>query len=310
MSWVLISSIGLFVLVIIGYVLYLGFLVSKVSLTVPFPEKRHEPSGNQEEEVRFATAGRNILEGRWVESKEKSDKTILFCHELGADLHSWHKYAEYLLDQGFNIFTFNFRHLPAKHDGIYQLTAGQWATVRDVEDVSAAVNYLKKSRPGKNKKIGVFGVSKGANAALVATVRNKDIKAVMTDGAFSTVETLVDFIKKWAPIFVPFKKVCEIAPRWIYQLIARIGLGVASLKLRCRFVSIEHSLIVAKVPIMFIYGEDDSYITAKHMNYLFNLTNSIEELWIVPGAKHNDAVVTKPDDYIEKVTKFFKESLA
>lgn len=293
----------------IFHILRLCFLISNVSLTVPFPETRQETLEKNEERHQFPVASGNMLEGMWIPANKKTEKTILFCHELGADLRSWHKYAHYLPEKGYNVFSYNFRNLPAKDDGVNKLTPGQWITRSDVEDVLSAIRFIKSKWPHETKRLGVMGISKGGNAALAALNRTNEIEAVVTDGAFSTIETVIDYIWKWVPIYVPFKWLYANTPTWAYRMMVKISLFISSLKLGCKFASIEHSIKKTNIPIFFIHGESDAYISPKHANYLFNITNSVEELWIVPGARHNDAVTVNPDEYSEKVITFLKGAI-
>lgn len=294
----------------IGYLLYLCLLISKTCLTIPFPASRHEPPEQNEETVFLKTLDGSKSEGRWIPSRKKSDKTVIFCHELGADLNSWHKYAYFLPENNFNVLSFNFRNLHTKHDGVYQLSSGQWATRSDVDDILAALRYLKTERSDFSGKIGVLGISKGANAALSALRHTCEIDAIVTDGAFSSVETVLEYIKKWVNIYVPIQWLTAATPDWFYKMLAYIGLWIAGLKLGCRFVAIECALKKTKVPIMFIHGEKDPYISPKHASFLFHKTSSVEELWIVPGARHNEAVRVNPDEYEEKVVSFLKGAMA
>jgi pimeloyl-ACP methyl ester carboxylesterase len=294
---------------VLGYLIYICFLISKVSLTVPFPSILHEPSPLEEEKVEFRALDGALLEGRWIAAKGKSSKVIVFCHELGADLNSWHKYGAYLPESGFNVFTFNFRKLPERRDGVHQFTTGQWVTTADRADVLAAIHFLEKRFAGSAEQMGILGISKGANAALSVLGEARRVKAVITDGAFSTAETVLDYVKKWVSIFVPIPWIYRNTPEWFYRLLVKISLIISGLKLRCRFVGIEKSLHTATAPVLFIHGEKDEYITPRQAQYLFDAARSREGLWIVPKARHNDAVQVAPEEYREKIVSFFNENL-
>ncbi len=301
--------LAIFLLALAGYLLYFCFLISKVSLTVPFPASRHEPSPYQEERVEFPTADGSRLEGRWIAAYPGSSKVVLFCHELGTDLSAWHKYGSYLPQAGFNVFSFSFRRPPKRTDGVHQFTTGQWVTSRDREDVLSALRFLEKAPFSAGKKFGVLGVSKGANAALAALPHTDRIKAVVTDGAFSTIETVVDYIKKWIPIFIPYPWLYRWAPDSAYRAMVHVSLWVSDLRIGCRFMDIEPSLRRTQVPLFFIHGERDGYISPHQAHYLFDLTKGREGLWIVPGARHNEAVEISPAEYQGKVVSFLKENL-
>jgi hypothetical protein len=194
------------------------------------------------------------------------------------------------------------------HDGVHQLTTGQWVTWADVEDVLAAVRYLNE-RFGNYHQFGVLGISKGANATIAALKHTNQIKAVVTDGAFTTSETVLEYIRKWIAIFVPAPLIYKNAPEWIYRVMVRVSLWISSLKLRAHFVVIEKVLRKTETPIFFIHGEKDNYVSPEQARYMFESTHSREGLWIVPRARHNEAVEVFPEEYREKVTSFFEENL-
>jgi esterase/lipase len=308
MIWVLLV---LLIILIVGflYAMRFCFIISNATLTIPFPGAIYEAEEKNEEKVQFPAAGGQQLDGIWIPSSKKTDKTILFCHELGGDLNSWHKYASYLPEKGYNVFTFNFRNAPTKQDGVLKLTTGQWITRSDVDDVLSAIRFLKGNRPIEAKRVGILGISKGGNAALAALSRTNEIEAVVTDGAFSSIETILDYIKRWVPIYVPFKWLYSNTPDFLYRIMVRIGHLISSIKLGCWIVSIEGAIKKTNVPIFFIHGESDAYVSPHHANYLFNITNSVEELWIVPKARHNDSVKVSPDEYSEKVITFLKGAI-
>jgi len=250
-----------------------------------------------------------VIEARWIKAKAYSNKTILFCHELGANLNAWHRYGESLLEDGFNVFTFTFSPMPTKQIGKRLLTTGQWVTRADRDDVLAAIKYLKRYYPEESKKIGVLGISKGANAAIAALDHTRHIDAVVTDGAFSTDETIMEYIEKWGPMYLKGDWLCNATPRWVFRLMVKGSLWASSCRLGCWFLSVEKALRKTNVPIMFIHGESDSHISPRQANYLFSITHSNEELWIVPEAHHNNGVAVKPDEYREKIKSFFKEKI-
>jgi len=303
---------GILLLVLLSasvvYVLGLCFLISKVSLTVPFPARHHEPSSHQEEEVEFPSTGPEPLKGKWISASSPSSKVVLFCHELGADLNAWHKYASYLPQAGFNVFTFNFHRPPQRTDGVHQFTTGQWITRQDREDVLSALKYLSQAPFSASKDISILGVSKGANAALAALSYTNHVKAVVTDGAFSTIETVVDYIKKWISIFVPYPWAYRWASDGFYRILVHISLWISSVRLGCWFVNMERSLRKTRVPLFFIHGQNDTYVSPHQAHHLFNITQSQEGLWVVPKARHNEAVEIAPNEYQEKVVSFLKEN--
>jgi len=59
-----------------------------------------------------------------------------------------------------------------------------------------------------------------------------------------------------------------------------------------------------------IHGQKDSYIPEEQAQLLFSLAHEPKTLWVVEGAKHNQAVIVAPHEYAEKTVGFFDRYLA
>jgi fermentation-respiration switch protein FrsA (DUF1100 family) len=58
-----------------------------------------------------------------------------------------------------------------------------------------------------------------------------------------------------------------------------------------------------------IAGENDVHTTLPESRQLFEAANQPKDLWVVPGAKHEDLHKVAPLDYEQKVLDFFEKSL-
>ncbi len=59
-----------------------------------------------------------------------------------------------------------------------------------------------------------------------------------------------------------------------------------------------------------IHGESDTYIKPAMARALFEIAREPKELWLVPGAKHNQALQVAGDEYRRRVLEFFEKHLA
>ena len=309
--WITIGiAVAILVFLVLSFIKYTRIL-SRNSMNVPFPSGHVTSSNNNHYEfVNFKSADDILLEGKVIPADKASNKTVIFCHELGANMNSWEKYCSFLPKNGFNVLTFDVRRA-FERDGqdAGAETLNQWSTQEEVEDVLGAIQFLKKMGDGKAEHIGVFGISKGANLAICAAGQDKSIKAVVSDGAFSTIETLKKYMHKWASIFIRKQFILKAIPAWIFDALARSSMFYSGLKLKCKFLNIENYLKRFHKPVMFIQGESDPYIPKDQAHKFFSLVRSAEELWIVPEAGHNDAVVRRPEEYERKVVNFYNEHL-
>ena len=70
---------------------------------------------------------------------------VVFCHEYLSDRWSASRYADYLRDLGFDLFSFDFRsHGESESDPPYSPL--QWVTDHELADLDEALAYLS-SRP-------------------------------------------------------------------------------------------------------------------------------------------------------------------
>ncbi len=266
------------------------------------------------EEVRFRSFDGTSLRGMIVRTPNRSlvRGTIVFCHEYGSDMHSCARYVRPLIDGGFDVFTFDFRgHGESSNWGKYRPL--QWPSDKEMEDVLGATGYVESLlvAEGRKPEVGIFGISRGAGAALLAASSDPGIKAICCDGAFSTDTTLVGLMKRWAGIFSRNKLVYDTQSETFWWLLHWLLMRFAQPKMGCRYLSVRKALREMQPrPMLFIHGRRDSYIRVEQTELLGDLAPSPKYTWIVEGAKHNQSVVVEPRQYAARTLAFFRKYLA
>ncbi|MFW6065440.1 MAG: alpha/beta hydrolase [Planctomycetota bacterium] len=266
------------------------------------------------EVLRFRSFDGTSLRGMTLRTPNRSaySGTIVFCHEYGSDMYSCARYTRPLIDAGFDVFTFDFRaHGDSSSGGKY--TPLQWPSDKELDDVLGACAYVESqlSAEGKPPHIGLFGISRGAGAGLLAASSDSNIRAVVCDGAFSTDATLISLMKRWASIFARVKLVYENHPDAFWRLLYWLMMRFAQPKLGCKFPSVAKALKEMEPrPILFIHGQRDSYIREDQTRLLYRLAPSRKYLWIVPKAKHNQSVLVESRQYASRTIAFFRKHLA
>lgn len=266
------------------------------------------------EEVRFRSFDGTSLRGMHLYAHRGLGYkgTIVFCHEYGADMYSCARYARPLVEAGFDVFTFDFRgHGESSKSSAYKPL--QWPSDKELEDVLGACAYVESTlaADGKPTQIGLFGISRGAGAGLLAASSDPDIKAIICDGAFSTETTLVALMKRWASIFARVRLVYENHPEGFWHFLLWLMMRFAQPKLGCKYPSVRKALVEMQPrPIFFIHGQRDSYIREDQTRLLHALAPSPRYLWIVENAKHNQSVIVQPPQYAARTIAFFRKHLA
>lgn len=238
---------------------------------------------------------------------------VLFAHEYSSDMYSCARYCRPLLAAGYDVFTFDFRgHGESSGEPGYH--PRQWASEREVNDMLGAIAYVEDwlQRQGRPMELGIFGISRGAGAAIVAAENHPAIRAIVTDGAFSSDATLEHLMKRWAYIFAKVRFVYENHPPQFWMFLRWLLFRECRRKLGCTFPSVRKVLRRMKrsLPILLIHGERDSYIPVEQSQLLYDLAPGPKSLWVVPGAKHNQSVIVRPGYYAGRTVAFFDQHLA
>ncbi len=181
-------------------------------------------------------------------------------------------------------------------------------------DVRAAVDLLLARGFGPGK-IGLHGTSYGAATALLSAAVIREIGAVVADSAFAdTRELMTVEIEKMTG--VPAFLVMSLQPGM--SILSRLiyGLDLASI------TPLRAVPAIAPRPILFIHGGEDNVISPKHSRRLMDQSNNPgNELWIIPGLRHTEAVHTPGDGcgpsefsamrevYLQRITSFFHRTL-
>ena len=161
----------------------------------------------------------------------------------------------------------------------------------EVRDAKAAVAYLKSRPDADPRGVGFFGISKGAGAGLFAAARDPYVRCCVTDGVFAVYTTLVPYMRHWFRIYNNRILIQGLIPSWFFGLI-----GLTAVR-RCRATtplplpaSGARPAAVGSRPLLMIHGADDTYIKPEMARSLFRCASDPKELWIVEGAKHNQAL--------------------
>jgi pimeloyl-ACP methyl ester carboxylesterase len=211
---------------------------------------------------------------------------------------------------GFDVFSFEPRN-QGDSDCCQGYDPLQWVTDYEVNDIRAAVQYLKSRGDADPRGIGFFGISKGGSAGLLAAASDPYLCCFVTDGIFATYTTMVPYMQKWVSIYSPRKWLHPIVPSWYYGLVGNSGLRRIERDRHCRFPHLERTLDkLAPRPWLMIHGGADSYIKPEMARALFERAGQPKEFWLVEGAKHNQALQVAGGAYRQRVLEFFLKNLA
>ncbi|MBP7866201.1 MAG: alpha/beta fold hydrolase [Acidobacteria bacterium] len=119
----------------------------------------------------------------WLIVKDKRAPLIFLCHGYGRDSNRSRllNLARRLMDAGYNLMMFNFR----GHGGTtYTISSLGY---REAEDLKRAIETAQREKWVDYPQMGVFGISMGAYASMIAARGNPAIKAMALDSVYGNV---------------------------------------------------------------------------------------------------------------------------
>jgi fermentation-respiration switch protein FrsA (DUF1100 family) len=262
------------------------------------------------EDVSFPNGQGQTLRGCYFRTAKRRRGVVLFGLEFGSDRWSCRAYCDHLIEAGFDVFAFEPR-----GQGESDLQPGyeplQWVTDFEVNDTAAALAYLKERPDADPRGVGFFGISKGGGAGLIAASRDRFVRCCVTDGVFGTYSTLVPYMRHYFRIYNNRYWYQGLFPSWYYGRLGLTALRRVARRRRCRFPHLEKRMPrLAPRPLLMIHGDADTYIKPEMAQVLFDRARKPKEFWLVPGAKHNQALHLVGEEYRRRVREFFERHLA
>ena len=314
--WLTLVLVGVATAAVIAFLSMLARylrLAVNMFLDIPLPmtANLNDYTPPEGEITSFPSRDGHMLRGMFIERPAGvSDRgTIIFCHEYASDMLSAGRYARALVDAGYTVFTFDFRgHGQSAIPPHYE--PRHWPSHHEVNDVLAALAYVKTRREIRRTGVGIFGISRGASVAAIAAALNPAVRCLVLDGTFSTDYSIEELMRRWAEIFAE-RVGSATHPDFVYRFFRAMTLFYVELKCRCRYPSTRKALTaLGPTPALFISGERDTYVRPEQTRTLYAAKPGEKDIWICPDAKHNQAVATDPKTYADKIASFFDRHLA
>jgi dipeptidyl aminopeptidase/acylaminoacyl peptidase len=236
------------------------------------------------EEVSFTTKDGVTLAGWYVPSRTKTLKTIVLLHGYPADKGDVLPALSFL-SRSYNLFLFDFRYLGKSGGG--HSTAG----AKEVEDLFAAARFLKSRGI---EEIGVWGFSMGGAVALMAAKDAPEIKAVVSEASYASLDRLAPTLFRLPILRYPLG--------YLTGLWARLFLGVDITR-----VSPAERAKDLTIPILLIHSKNDDVIPFSHALLIQESlkSNLRAEFWFEENLAHGQF----GEEYEKRIEEFFEKNL-
>ncbi len=233
--------------------------------------------------------------------------TVIFCPELGGDHWSATWYCRALMEAGFAVLAFDFRN-QGQSEKMPGYVPIHWLTEYEVTDTLAAIQYVKE-RPDLNElPIGLFGISRGSSAALVAAARSPEIQCVACEGVFSISTMSLHYTLRWASLYHP-AWIMKLYPMWHVRSTLAMARWISQSRRGCRYIVLENWVRkLAGRPVLVVVDGRDTYVLPDITESLYQyFPQTTTQRWTVRGAKHNMAREVDAAEFDRRIVEFFSQ---
>lgn len=229
-----------------------------------------------------------------VESRDrKNHQTVILVHGLGDNRYSNYPLAEYFLEKGYNVITFDQR--STNENTAKYTTFGYW----EKYDVIDLVDYVEEYAP--EQKIGIWGASYGgATAGLALGYEKMDerIDFLILDCPVSSMEWMIEQEMESMDIglSVGYMKLCG-------NVINKLKLGFTY-----QDADVVNALKNVKTPVLIINSEVDlitPYFMGKDLYDAIQGNN--REIWTVDDSKHCGIWLDYNKEYRDRIDGFLEK---
>ena len=285
----------LFVTIFGGSLLMLFVILPAFSAYTFLHPTRWEPSrtpaalGMAYEEVQFP--GDGIELAAWFIPGPTS-RTVVLLHGMHSERSQLLDIAYALHQRGFSLLLCDLR--------AHGASGGTTTTYgfKEPQDVLGAIAYLKARPDVDSAAIGLMGYSLGAATALLVAARSDDVKGVVADSSFATLQDAFESNRQGLGFLGLLFPLIQTYTHWAG------GFQTAQVR------PIESVGMVSPRAVLFIHGDEDRVIPLENSVRLYQAAKAPKELWVVPGAGHVEAMKGAPPGYFQKVGDFFDQALA
>jgi fermentation-respiration switch protein FrsA (DUF1100 family) len=221
--------------------------------------------GLEYEEVWFAAEDGVQLHGWWV--PKPGAPVVVWFHGNAGNISHRLENLKLLWDLvGVQVFIFDYRE--------YGRSQGRISREGTYKDAAAAYRYVSETRKMAGNDIVLFGRSLGSTLAVDLAVR-MPCRGLIIESAFTNSSDM-------ARLFAPF--LFDWRPKVPYDNIGKIA--------------------KVRVPLLIIHGSEDEIIPVEMGRRLYAAANDPKELYLIPGAHHNDTYLVGGKTYFERLKAF------
>jgi fermentation-respiration switch protein FrsA (DUF1100 family) len=238
--------------------------------------------------VSFPSASGSLIRG-WFAAGRVGFGSVVLAHPVRADRRSMIGRAGFLHDAGYSVLLFDAQ--------AHGESPGERITFGYLEalDAAAAVSFVSGRAPGS--PVAFLGVSQGGASALLGPAP-LPVSALVLEAVYSTLREAVG-----NRIAIRLGEPGRwLAPLLLWQLEPRLGISPEA-------IAPVRGIRDLRAPLLLVAGELDRHATLGDSRALFAAAPQPKELWVIPGAAHQDFHRLAPEEYERRVLGFLERAL-
>lgn len=285
--------ISLTIALVVTFGLYIPYLKTYNML---HPERKHLKRSPKDvgiaryKEIQFTTFDGLMLKGWYV--PPQNGAVVIFVHGLGADRAALLDEAGIITAKGYGALLFDMR--AHGQSGGYVSTLGY----NERRDVRSAVDFVHL-QAGQNTPLALFGHSMGAATSLLATVEIPEIRAVIVESAFTTIEENISDVTRSLTGLPPF----PFAPLIVFFGQQQTGLDISAIR------PVDIIGQISPRAVLLIQGAKDSTIPLRNIDALYAAANEPKQRYVLPEVGHGGFLQAEPKLFKKNVLTFLETYL-
>ena len=233
-----------------------------------------------------------VLRGWKARPPRPNGDWVLLFHGVSDNRTGVMGHTEFLLRNGYSVVMMDAR--------THGASEGQMATYGWIErhDTRAIAQALFASE--KVHCFFLLGESMGASIALQSAAAEPRVEGVVAESAFANLKE-VSF--DYAGLHLS-----HVLGRTLFRPASSMALKGAEKEggFRAEDVSPEKAVAERAFPVLLICGTSDRNVPARHTKRILKAAIGPKEMWLVPGADHSAALGKAPQEFEQRVVKFYR----
>lgn len=284
-------------LILAGLIIFCIFLPCFYSFGNVYRAKRPvqgtpQADGLKYEPVSLSTSDGEFIRG-WFLFGTKGSPLIVVCHGVGTNREDLRGVSRFLCKAGFNVLAFDFR--------AHGESTGSRTTFgfREALDLQAAVEYAGAHYQRQFDGVGVYAISMGSAAAIMAARHLPQVKVFVLDSPFARLEDLLDHqFSHWPRL-----------PRRLFGSLAKFYGSLFTGIQAAEIAPEAYAPDLGTRPVLVFHGDHDTLIPIAQGRQLFKRIPGPKEFVETRDAGHVQSYSVMGAAYEEKVVSFFQTHL-